>query len=223
MGRDTIVESLRWGANTSLCCTWNPTSSSANTFSLDKLIPIFSGRMLGTRCQSNTYFLLPFTQCLMSAGQKQHLYSTLSVGWNFFFEPWYVVAGVPCLPFPTLALHKRPILTCVAQHISNTWCWLVEKMDKCPPITYGCPIVCKENANTPIILRVWAYLPLSEHHMTTTTNAWHDILHEYHPLSSHPYNPCIFSCDWYVLSHLIGGKKQVCARPTMGKLMSLPP
>ena len=93
-----IVESLRRGERTSLCCNWNPTSSSANTSCLEILVPIFTCNVLGTIGQSNTYFfLLSLTQCLMSSGQNQNSYSTLLVERYYFFNPLYVGAGVPCL------------------------------------------------------------------------------------------------------------------------------
>ena len=115
MGRVAIVESLRRGDNASLCCSWNPTSSSAKTSSLDRLVPIFTGHVLGTIGQSNTYFfLLPLTQRLMSSGQNQNSYSTLLGERNSFLSPLYVGAGVPCFPVPTLALHIVPVMACSA-------------------------------------------------------------------------------------------------------------
>ena len=107
MGSVAIVESLWRGDNASLCCSWNPTSSSVKTSSLDRLVPIFTGHVLGTIGQFNTYFfLLPLTQHLMSSGQNQNSYSTLLEKRNSFPNPLYVGADVSCFPIPTLTLHK---------------------------------------------------------------------------------------------------------------------
>ena len=85
---------------------------------LERLVTIFTCHMLGTTGQSSTYFFLfPLTQRLMSSGQNQNSYSTLLVERNSFFNHVYVGAGVPCLPVPTLALHKIPVLACIAQHL----------------------------------------------------------------------------------------------------------
>ena len=108
---------MRRGENTSLCHNWNPTYSSANTSCLDRLTPIFTGHVLGTTCQSNTYFFsLPFTQLFMSSGQNQNLYSTLLME-QYFFNLSYVGTGVPCLLVPTFVLHKVSVLRCMAQHL----------------------------------------------------------------------------------------------------------
>ena len=117
IGSIAIVESLWWGERASLCCNWNLTSSSANTSCLERLVPIFTSHMLGTTGQSSTYFLLPVTQRLMSSWQNQNSYSTLWVEPYSFFNPFYVQIGVPCLPIPTLALHKVLVLACIAQHL----------------------------------------------------------------------------------------------------------
>jgi hypothetical protein len=53
----------------------------------------------------------------MSLGQNQNLYSTLLVERYFSFNLFYVGVGVPCLPTPTLALHKVIVLACIAQHL----------------------------------------------------------------------------------------------------------
>ena len=101
----------------SLCCSWNPTFSSVKTFFLDRLVPIFTSHVLDTIGQSNTYFfLLPFTQCLMSSGKNQDSYSTLLGERNSFLSLLYIGIGVPCLLVPTLTLHIVPIMACSVQH-----------------------------------------------------------------------------------------------------------
>ena len=117
MGRVAIVENLQRGDNASLCYSWNLASSSAKTSSLDRLVLIFSGHMLGTIGQSNTYFfLLPLTQRLMSLWKNQNLYSTLLGERKFFLSPLYVGAGMSYLPVPTLALHIVHVMACSVQH-----------------------------------------------------------------------------------------------------------
>ena len=112
------MENLWRGERVSLCCNWNPSSSRANNSCLERLVPIFAGHMLGTTCQSSTYsFVLPLTQRLMPSGQNQNLYFILLVERYSFFNPLYVGVGMPFLPFLTLALHKVPILACIAQHL----------------------------------------------------------------------------------------------------------
>ena len=60
-----ILESLHWGEIASLCYNWNLEFLSANTSSLERLVPIFTDHVLGTTCQSNKYFfLLPLAQHL---------------------------------------------------------------------------------------------------------------------------------------------------------------
>ena len=110
-----IVKSLQWGESASLCCNWNPATSSINTSFLNILMPIFIGHVLGTISQSNTHFFSQFTQHLMSSRQNQYSYTTLLVKRNFFI-PLYIGVGVPCFLVSTLALHKIPVLTCNAQH-----------------------------------------------------------------------------------------------------------
>ena len=100
IGSVAIVESLWRGQRTSLCCNWNPTSSSANTSCLERLVLIFTGHVLGTTSQSNTYFfLLPLIQRLMSSGQNQNSCFKFLVEGYSFFNPLYVGAGVPCCKF----------------------------------------------------------------------------------------------------------------------------
>jgi hypothetical protein len=82
-----------------------------------KLTHIFTGQVLGTVDQSNTYFfLLPLAQRLMSSGQNQNSYSTLLVDRNCFLSPLYVGAGVSYLLLPTLALHIVLVMAYNAQH-----------------------------------------------------------------------------------------------------------
>ena len=74
--------------------------------------------MLGTICQSSTYFFFfPLTQHLMSPWQNQNLYSTLLVERYSFFNLLYVRDGVSCLPVPILVLHKVYVLACITQHL----------------------------------------------------------------------------------------------------------
>ena len=66
---------------------------------------------------ANTYFfLVPFTQRLMSSRQNQNLYSTLLVEQNSFLNPLYVDTCVSCLLLPTLALHIVRTMAYNAQH-----------------------------------------------------------------------------------------------------------
>ena len=84
-GMQLLKATMRWKCL--LCYNWNPRPSS--TFSLYKVVPIFTSHMLGTIGQSYTYFLLlPFTQHLMSSRQNQNLYSNgiLLVEENSFFK-----------------------------------------------------------------------------------------------------------------------------------------
>ena len=51
-----------------LCYSWKPTSWSVKTLSYNRLVPIFTGHVLGTIGESNTYLLLPpFTERFMSS------------------------------------------------------------------------------------------------------------------------------------------------------------
>ena len=66
---------------------------------------------------ANTYFfLMPFTQRLVSSGQNQNSYSTLLVERKSFLSLSYLGAGVSYLLLPTLALHIVPVMACNAQH-----------------------------------------------------------------------------------------------------------
>ena len=58
MGKVAIVETLRWGESASFCCNCDLASLSANASPFDRLIPIFTGHVLGTIGQSNMYFFL---------------------------------------------------------------------------------------------------------------------------------------------------------------------
>ena len=117
MGKVAIVENLQRGDNTFFCCNWNPTSSNVTTSSFDRLVLIFTGHVLGTIGQSNTYFFkLPLTQHLMSLGQNQNSYSPLLGERNYTMNHLHVEACVPCFPIPTLALHIVLIMVCIAQH-----------------------------------------------------------------------------------------------------------
>ena len=116
MEKVAIVENLRRGDNTPLCCNWNPTSSNATTSSFDKLVFIFTGHVLGTIGQFNTFFILPHTQHLMSSRQNQNSYPPLLGERNYFMSPLYVEASVLCFPIPNLTLHIVPIITCSVQH-----------------------------------------------------------------------------------------------------------
>ena len=54
MERFVIVLNRRRADNASLCCSWNPTSSNANTSSRVRFVPTFTGHTLGRFGQSNT-------------------------------------------------------------------------------------------------------------------------------------------------------------------------
>ena len=96
-----------------LCYNWNSASSSTSTFSLKRLVHIFTGYVLGTINQFESYvFLLSLTQRLMSSMQNQNSWFTL--WWN---GSLCIGARVPCLIIPTLALHKIPILACTTQYL----------------------------------------------------------------------------------------------------------
>ena len=78
-GMQLLKATMRWKCL--LCYNWNPRPSS--TFSLYKVVPIFTSHMLGTIGQSYTYFLLlPFTQHLMSSRQKPK-----------FVLQWHIIGG----------------------------------------------------------------------------------------------------------------------------------
>ena len=112
-----IVESLQQSGNAFLCYNWNVAYSSANTFSLERLIIIFNGHTLGTIDKSITHsFLLSLTQYLMLSWQNQTPRSTLLVKGNFFVS-LSVEAEVPCLPTPTLTYHNFHVMACIAQHL----------------------------------------------------------------------------------------------------------
>ena len=111
-----VVENLQQGKNSSFCESWNLMSSSSNTFSLKRSIPIFTGHRLNNIGQSKTYFFqLPLTQHLILSRQNQNTCSTLLLEGNFFVS-LYIGAEVPCLPIPTLKLHKVRVLVCIAQY-----------------------------------------------------------------------------------------------------------
>ena len=115
----SIPESMHHGENASLCCNWNSMSSSVNTSSSTILVQIYTGHVLGTVGQFNTYFfVVPLTQRLMSWRQHRNSYPTLLAEWNFFFIPLYVKARVPCLLFMTLALHQS---LCVDMHCPTSF------------------------------------------------------------------------------------------------------
>jgi hypothetical protein len=53
---------------------------------------------------------------------NQNTCSTLLLEENFFFVSLYIGVEVPCLPIPTLELHKVQVLVCIAQyHRAEIW------------------------------------------------------------------------------------------------------
>lgn len=96
---------------------WNSASSSANTSSLERLVPIFTSHVLETIGQSRTFFFvithIPFD--VIRAGPK--LMFHIVGGTKFLLQPFVSWAGVSCLPLPTFALHKVLVLTCIVQYL----------------------------------------------------------------------------------------------------------
>ena len=114
IGSVVIVESLRQGERNYLYCNWNQTSLSANTSCFKRLVPIFTGHVLGTTCQSNTYFFAIIYTTFDVVKEKSKL--ALHIVGGAFFNPLYVGTKLPWFVDPTLALQKAPILACMAQH-----------------------------------------------------------------------------------------------------------
>ena len=65
-----IVDNLQRNESAFLYYNWKPTSSRANTSSINRFVPIFIGHVLHTISEFSTYFLLLLlTQCLMLSRQ----------------------------------------------------------------------------------------------------------------------------------------------------------
>ena len=91
-------------------------------FYIDKLVPIFTNQVIGTICQSNTYFfLLPLTQCLISSWQNKKWYSTLLMEYNSFMSALYVGASVPCFVNPDLGIAQSH---CNGMHYPTSFGWV---------------------------------------------------------------------------------------------------
>ena len=97
----------------SLCYNWNPTSSSANTSCLKRLVPIFTGHICW-ELQASLAHIFSYSH-LHNVWCHQGKTKTLTP------HCWW--SGIPssilctCLPVLTLALHKVHVLACIAQHL----------------------------------------------------------------------------------------------------------